>query len=128
DNRGSASVIGVYRRYLARLLKQLFRGPVYKTREVCRMWSRREIMKLFAGLPFAAMAGCAAGPVQGPPVVKVGRGLRYKEEGKTSFGTWQTDVTCTPSQWRPGAAIDLLMSLALSPDMLPNLGRAVGTP
>ena len=69
------------------------------------MWSRREIVRLLAALPFAAMAGCATKQGRPRPVVRMeGRGLRFHEEGKTSFGTWGADVTCSPSQWRPGAA------------------------
>jgi len=85
-------------------------------------------MRLLAGLPFLAMAGCAADKAARPAVVAADHGLRFSEEGRTSFGTWQADVTCTPSRWRPGEVVDIVVSLLLSPDMLPNLGRAVGTP
>ena len=87
-------------------------------------------MKLLAGLPFAAMAGCATNPVGARPAAAAAEQtpFRFKETGKTSFGTWRVDVTCTPSRWRPGVSMDLLVSLLLSPGMLPTLRQAVVDP
>lgn len=86
-------------------------------------------MKLLAGLPFAAMAGCATNPVGARPAAAAAEQvLRFKETGKTSFGMWQADVTCTPARWRPGVSMDLLVSLLLSTGMLPALRQAVVDP
>ena len=92
------------------------------------MWSRREIIELLAALPFAAMGGCASQTVRKTPAAAADRGFRISAGGKTSYGTWHLDATCTPSGWRPGTAVDLVASLTLSPEMLPNLVRAVGEP
>jgi len=92
------------------------------------MWSRREAMKILAGLPFTAMFGCAAGKAGVPPAVRINPGLTFNAEGATPFGKWQAQVTCSPSRWRQGAAADLLVSLLLSPEVLPNLGRTAGAP
>jgi len=92
------------------------------------MWSRREIIGFLAALPFVAMGGCASQTVRKTPAAAADQGFRISAEGKTSFGTWHFDATCTPLEWRPGTAVDLAASLALSPEMLPNLVRAVGEP
>ncbi len=86
-------------------------------------------MRLLSVLPFTGIVGCAATERRTDPTIGQGdRGLRFHEEGRTSFGAWQADVTCGPSRWKPGAALDLLVSLVLSPEMLPNMRQTLGSP
>ena len=70
-----------------------------------------------SGVALAEIYEVARSNLDPPPAqiqLPVGTDLRFADVGNTALGEWRAEIAATPSQWNPGAPLNLQATLRLS--------------